>query len=50
MDLADAYITFVRENQDILRDKVTDEMYTEKVFEVSVDLGTHANSLCGCHS
>uniref|UniRef100_A0A3B3QCZ3 Calcium dependent secretion activator 2 n=1 Tax=Paramormyrops kingsleyae TaxID=1676925 RepID=A0A3B3QCZ3_9TELE len=33
MDLADAYITFVRENQDILRDKVTDEMHTEKVFE-----------------
>ncbi|XP_072527458.1 calcium-dependent secretion activator 2 isoform X4 [Salminus brasiliensis] len=33
MDLADTYITFVRQNQDILRDRVNDEMYTEKVFE-----------------
>uniref|UniRef100_A0A8C9V2P6 Calcium dependent secretion activator 2 n=1 Tax=Scleropages formosus TaxID=113540 RepID=A0A8C9V2P6_SCLFO len=32
-DLADTYITFVRENQDILRDNVTEELYTEKVFE-----------------
>ncbi|KAL4656755.1 calcium-dependent secretion activator 2 [Arapaima gigas] len=32
-DLADTYITYVRENQDILRDNVTDEMYIEKVFE-----------------
>ncbi|KPP71856.1 hypothetical protein Z043_109193, partial [Scleropages formosus] len=29
-DLADTYITFVRENQDILRDNVTEELYTEK--------------------
>nr|XP_015208000.1 PREDICTED: calcium-dependent secretion activator 2 isoform X4 [Lepisosteus oculatus] len=33
MDLADTYITFVRQNQDILRDKVNEEMYTEKVFD-----------------
>ncbi|XP_066523393.1 calcium-dependent secretion activator 2 isoform X2 [Hoplias malabaricus] len=33
MDLADTYITFVRQNQDILRDRVNDEMYTEKIFE-----------------
>ncbi|XP_026774849.3 calcium-dependent secretion activator 2 isoform X3 [Pangasianodon hypophthalmus] len=32
MDLADTYITFVRQNQDILRDRVNDEMYTEKIF------------------
>lgn len=35
MDLADTYITFVRQNQDILRDRVSDEMYTEKIFDVS---------------
>ncbi|TNN30474.1 Calcium-dependent secretion activator 2 [Liparis tanakae] len=34
MDLADTYITFIRQNQDILRDRVDDELYTEKVFEV----------------
>ncbi|KAI4874972.1 hypothetical protein NFI96_032981 [Prochilodus magdalenae] len=33
MDMADTYITFVRQNQDILRDRVNDEMYTEKIFE-----------------
>ncbi|XP_037398576.1 calcium-dependent secretion activator 2 isoform X11 [Pygocentrus nattereri] len=33
MDLADTYITFVRQNQDILRDRLNDEMYTEKIFE-----------------
>uniref|UniRef100_A0AAV2KXY5 Uncharacterized protein n=1 Tax=Knipowitschia caucasica TaxID=637954 RepID=A0AAV2KXY5_KNICA len=33
MDLADTYITFVRQNQDILRDRVNDEQYTEKVFD-----------------
>ncbi|MBN3318674.1 CAPS2 protein, partial [Atractosteus spatula] len=33
MDLADTYITFVRQNQDILRDKVNEEMYIEKVFD-----------------
>ncbi|XP_028815102.1 calcium-dependent secretion activator 2 isoform X11 [Denticeps clupeoides] len=33
MDLADTYITYVRQNQDILRDRVNDEMYTEKIFE-----------------
>uniref|UniRef100_A0A8C9VFN0 Calcium dependent secretion activator 2 n=1 Tax=Scleropages formosus TaxID=113540 RepID=A0A8C9VFN0_SCLFO len=38
MDLADAYITFVRQNQDILRDRVNEEMYAEKVFEVRLSL------------
>uniref|UniRef100_A0A672MEJ1 Calcium dependent secretion activator 2 n=1 Tax=Sinocyclocheilus grahami TaxID=75366 RepID=A0A672MEJ1_SINGR len=33
MDLADTYITFVRQNQDILRDRVNDEMYAEKIFD-----------------
>ncbi|KAG2459882.1 CAPS2 protein, partial [Polypterus senegalus] len=33
MDLADTYITFVRQNQDILRDKVNEEIYIEKVFD-----------------
>ncbi|XP_074533223.1 calcium-dependent secretion activator 2 isoform X2 [Halichoeres trimaculatus] len=33
MDLADTYITFVRQNQDILRDRVQDEQYIEKVFD-----------------
>ncbi|XP_053107781.1 calcium-dependent secretion activator 2 isoform X17 [Hemicordylus capensis] len=33
MDLADTYIMFVRQNQDILRDKVNEEMYIEKLFD-----------------
>ncbi|XP_059192118.1 calcium-dependent secretion activator 2 isoform X2 [Centropristis striata] len=33
MDLADTYITFIRQNQDILRDCVNDELYIEKVFD-----------------
>ncbi|XP_056596320.1 calcium-dependent secretion activator 2 isoform X8 [Triplophysa dalaica] len=33
MDLADTCITFVRQNQDILRDRVNDEVYTEKIFD-----------------
>ncbi|XP_063053069.1 calcium-dependent secretion activator 2 isoform X2 [Engraulis encrasicolus] len=33
MDVADTYITFVRQNQDILRDHVNDEVYAEKVFD-----------------
>ncbi|XP_041852714.1 calcium-dependent secretion activator 2 isoform X2 [Melanotaenia boesemani] len=33
MDLADTYITFVRQNQDILRDRVNDELYIERVFD-----------------
>lgn len=35
MDLADTYIMFVRQNQDILREKVNEEMYIEKLFDVS---------------
>ncbi|XP_070763633.1 calcium-dependent secretion activator 2 isoform X11 [Enoplosus armatus] len=33
MDLADTYITFVRQNQDILRDRINDELNVEKVFD-----------------
>ncbi|XP_025020556.1 calcium-dependent secretion activator 2 isoform X4 [Python bivittatus] len=33
VDLADTYIMFVRQNQDILRDKVNEEMYIEKLFD-----------------
>ncbi|XP_053317887.1 calcium-dependent secretion activator 2 isoform X1 [Spea bombifrons] len=33
LDLADTYIAFVRQNQDILREKVNEEMYTEKLFD-----------------
>ncbi|XP_033490510.2 calcium-dependent secretion activator 2 isoform X6 [Epinephelus lanceolatus] len=33
MDLADTYITFIRQNQDILRDRVNDELYIETVFD-----------------
>lgn len=35
MDLSDTYIMFVRQNQDILREKVNEEMYVEKLFDVS---------------
>lgn len=35
MDLADTYITFIRQNQDILRDRINDELHVEEVFEVS---------------
>ncbi|XP_063302896.1 calcium-dependent secretion activator 2 isoform X3 [Pelobates fuscus] len=33
LDLADTYISFVRQNQDILREKVNEEMYIEKLFD-----------------
>uniref|UniRef100_A0A8C2TML4 Calcium dependent secretion activator 2 n=1 Tax=Coturnix japonica TaxID=93934 RepID=A0A8C2TML4_COTJA len=33
MDLADTYIMFVRQNQDILREKVNEEMYIERLFD-----------------
>lgn len=35
MDVADAYVTFVRHSQDVLRDKVNEEMYIERLFDVS---------------
>ncbi|MGH0179600.1 UNVERIFIED_CONTAM: hypothetical protein FKN15_002376, partial [Acipenser sinensis] len=34
MDVADAYVTFVRHSQDILRDKVNEEIYIERLFDV----------------
>ncbi|XP_046731429.1 calcium-dependent secretion activator 1 isoform X7 [Silurus meridionalis] len=33
MDVADAYVTFLRHSQDILRDKVNEEMYIERLFD-----------------
>ncbi|XP_066519984.1 calcium-dependent secretion activator 1 isoform X3 [Hoplias malabaricus] len=33
MDVADAYVTFVRHSQDILRDKVNEEVYIERLFD-----------------
>ncbi|XP_053282838.1 calcium-dependent secretion activator 2 isoform X1 [Pleuronectes platessa] len=33
LDLADTYITFIRQNQDILRDRVNDEVYVEDIFD-----------------
>lgn len=35
MDLADTYTSFVRQNQDILHRGVSDELYSETVFDVS---------------
>uniref|UniRef100_A0A9J7YDG1 Ca2+-dependent activator protein for secretion a n=1 Tax=Cyprinus carpio carpio TaxID=630221 RepID=A0A9J7YDG1_CYPCA len=35
MDVADSYVTFVRHSQDVLRDKVNEEMYIERLFDVS---------------
>uniref|UniRef100_A0A673KQT7 Calcium-dependent secretion activator 1-like n=1 Tax=Sinocyclocheilus rhinocerous TaxID=307959 RepID=A0A673KQT7_9TELE len=33
MDVADSYVTLVRHSQDVLRDKVNEEMYTERLFD-----------------
>ncbi|XP_053572645.1 calcium-dependent secretion activator 2 isoform X3 [Bombina bombina] len=33
LDLADTYISFVRQNQDMLREKLNEEMYIEKMFD-----------------
>ncbi|XP_031423380.1 calcium-dependent secretion activator 1 isoform X24 [Clupea harengus] len=33
MDIADSYVTFVRHSQDMLRDKVHEEMYIERLFD-----------------
>ncbi|XP_018112233.1 calcium-dependent secretion activator 1 isoform X29 [Xenopus laevis] len=33
MDLADAYVTFIRHSQDVLRDKVNEEIYIERLFD-----------------
>ncbi|KAI7794823.1 putative calcium-dependent secretion activator 2 [Triplophysa rosa] len=33
MDVADSYVTFARHSQDVLRDKVNEEMYTERLFD-----------------
>ncbi|CAM4732304.1 unnamed protein product [Leuciscus chuanchicus] len=33
MDVADSYVTFVRHSQDVLRDKVNEEIYIERLFD-----------------
>uniref|UniRef100_A0A8C2BQW4 Ca2+-dependent activator protein for secretion a n=1 Tax=Cyprinus carpio TaxID=7962 RepID=A0A8C2BQW4_CYPCA len=33
MDVADSYVTFFRHSQDVLRDKVNEEMYIERLFD-----------------
>ena len=35
MDVADGYVTFVRHSQDMLREKVSEEVYVERLFDVS---------------
>ncbi|XP_010796069.1 calcium-dependent secretion activator 1-like [Notothenia coriiceps] len=35
MDIADGYVTFVRHSQDMLREKVNEEVYIERLFDVS---------------
>ncbi|XP_041445240.1 calcium-dependent secretion activator 1 isoform X24 [Xenopus laevis] len=37
MDLADAYVTFIRHSQDVLRDKVNEEIYIERLFDKRLD-------------
>lgn len=37
-DLADGYVSFVRQNQDILREGIRDELHIQKVFDVSLRL------------
>ncbi|CAL8260052.1 unnamed protein product [Merluccius merluccius] len=34
LDLADGYVSFVRQNQDILRERISEELYTQKVFDM----------------
>ncbi|KAK5619692.1 hypothetical protein CRENBAI_009005, partial [Crenichthys baileyi] len=47
MDLADTYIIFVRQNQDILRDSINDEICIEKVFDYGSDIVCHGVELPG---
>uniref|UniRef100_A0A3B5L9Q3 Ca2+-dependent activator protein for secretion b n=1 Tax=Xiphophorus couchianus TaxID=32473 RepID=A0A3B5L9Q3_9TELE len=35
MDVADGYVTFMRHSQDMLREKVNEEVYIERLFDVS---------------
>ncbi|XP_037109726.1 calcium-dependent secretion activator 2 isoform X1 [Syngnathus acus] len=41
-DLADAYVTFVRQNQDILRERIGDELCIEKIFDQWYSVSTKA--------
>ncbi|XP_049578299.1 calcium-dependent secretion activator 2 isoform X6 [Syngnathus scovelli] len=41
-DLADAYVTFVRQNQDILREGIGDELCIEKIFDQWYSVSTKA--------
>lgn len=44
--MADGYVTFVRHSQDMLREKVNEEVYVEKLFDVSKPRGTGNNVFC----
>ncbi|XP_044068288.1 calcium-dependent secretion activator 1 isoform X5 [Siniperca chuatsi] len=35
MDVADGYVTFVRHSQDMLREKVNEEVYIERLFDIN---------------
>lgn len=48
MDLADTYIGFVRQNQDVLRDRINDELYIEKVFDVSAPRRRRLTGMLAC--
>ncbi|KAJ3596242.1 hypothetical protein NHX12_002651 [Muraenolepis orangiensis] len=34
LDLADGYVSFVRQNQEVLRERISDELHTQKVFDL----------------
>uniref|UniRef100_A0A3Q3FYT8 Ca2+-dependent activator protein for secretion a n=1 Tax=Labrus bergylta TaxID=56723 RepID=A0A3Q3FYT8_9LABR len=40
MDVADGYVTFVRHSQDMLREKVNEEVYIERLFDHYEPFGT----------
>ncbi|CAB1323476.1 unnamed protein product, partial [Coregonus sp. 'balchen'] len=50
MDLADTYITFVRQNQDILRDRVNEEIYIEKLFDRMDLADTYITTRTSCET
>lgn len=45
MDVADGYVTFVRHSQDMLREKVNEEVYIERLFDVSKHIVTFSTFL-----
>ncbi|XP_055773149.1 calcium-dependent secretion activator 1-like isoform X6 [Salvelinus fontinalis] len=49
MDVADGYVTFVRHSQDMLRDKVNEEVYIERLFDVSAIFPTYPLAMVHQH-